>query len=280
MSLILMIELVEKQTFNLLDYTLKKNATIKMEDFNDIVEKFINLFKIVNNTIVTQDNDENSRANQIIKMNDDVFKYADNLRTKVKNNKEKYIIEEVIKEKEGNEIIRSQSINKSEKVMGNNEEDIILRDETQNTIDNELNANAIKFLINENSTVESLSSFNNLVITNENYFKILMLDMTKDKTTYKTNYVFKSFEPDILYQIYEHLKTDEPMKKSIIIEIEVEPNAKIFYLMFIAKKEFRIRKYMRYYITQELDLYAIDTRFEIMEKRGKILMKDTIEKSK
>ena len=280
MSLILMIELVEKQTFNLLDYTLKKNATIKMEDFNDIVEKFINLFKIVNNTIVTQDNDENSRANQIIKMNDDVFKYADNLRTKVKNNKEKYIIEEVIKEKEGNEIIRSQSINKWEKVMGNNEEDIILRDETQNTIDNELNANAIKFLINENSTVESLSSFNNLVITNENYFKILMLDMTKDKTTYKTNYVFKSFEPDILYQIYEHLKTDEPMKKSIIIEIEVEPNAKIFYLMFIAKKEFRIRKYMRYYITQELDLYAIDTRFEIMEKRGKILMKDTIEKSK
>ena len=280
MSLIRLIEIVEKQTFNLLDDTLKKNATIKMEDFNDLVEKFINLFKIVNNTIVTQDNDENSRANKIIKMNDDVIKYADNLRTKVKNNKEKYIIEEVIKEKEGNEIIRTQSINKSEKVMGNNEEDIILRDETQKTIDNELDANAIKFLLNENSTVESLSSFNNLVITNENYFKILMLDMTKDKTTYKTNYVFKSFEPDILYQIYEHLKTDEPMKKSIIIEIEVEPNAKIFYMMFISTKEFRIRKYMKYYISNELDFYGIETRFEIMEKRGKILMKDIKEQSK
>lgn len=280
MSLIRLIELVEKQTFNLLDDTLKKNATIKMEDFNDIVEKYINLFKIVNNTIVTQDNDENSRANKIIKMNDDVIKYADNLRTKVKNNKEKYIIKEVIKEKKGNEIIKTQSINKSEKVIGNNDEDIILRDETQNTIDNELDANAIKFLLNENSTVESLSSFNNLVITNENYFKILMLDMTKDKTTYKTNYVFKSFEPDILYQIYEHLKTDEPMKKSIIIEIEVEPHAKIFYMMFISTKEFRIRKYMKYYISNELDFYGIETRFEIIEKRGKILMKDIKEQSK
>ena len=274
MSLIRLIELVEKQTFNLLDDTLKKNATIKMEVFNDIIEKFINLFKIVNNTIVTQDNDENSRANKIIKMNDDVIKYADNLRTKVKNNKEKYIIEEVIKEKKGNGIIKTQSINKSEKVIGNNEEDITLRDETQNTIDNELDANAIKFLLNETSTLESLSSFNNLVITNENYFKILMLDMTKDKTTYKTNYVFKSFEPDILYQIYEHLKNDEPMKKSIIIEIEVERNTKIFYMMFIATKEFRIRKYMKYYISNELDFYGIETRFEIMEKRGKILMKD------
>ena len=280
MSLIRLIEIVEKQTFNLLDDTLKKNATIKMEDFNDIVEKFINLFKIVNNTIVTQDNDENSRANKIIQMNDDVIKYADNLRKKVKNNKEKYIIDEVIKEKEGNEIIKTQSINKSEKVMGNNEEDIILRDETQKTDDNELDANAIKFLLNENSTVESISSFNNLVITNENYFKILMLDMTKDKTFYKTNYVFKSMEPDILYQIYEQLKNDEPMKKSIIIEIEVEPNAKIFYMMFISTKEFRIRKYMNYYISNELDFYGIETRFEIMEKRGKMLMKDIKEQSK
>ena len=275
-----LVQLVYNQTFKLLDITLKKKTRISNEDFNTIVDNYINLFKIVNNAVGNEYIDENVREKQILTMNDEVIHLSEGLRLKIKKNRENYIIDDGEQEKENNKPNKSQTSNKKKEILGDNDDDVILRDETQKNSVNSIYESAIKFLLNESSTDDGYTSFKDLILVNEYYFKILSLDMTKDMTYYKTNYIFKSGEGEILYKIYKNLKDDENLKKAIMIEINVEDNYKLYYLMLISHKEFRIKKFMKYYFTNELDSLSIENRFELIEKRGKVLFKEIKQKPK
>lgn len=94
-----LVQLVYNQTFKLLDITLKKKTRISNEDFNTIVDNYINLFKIVNNAVGNEYIDENVREKQILTMNDEVIHLSEGLRLKIKKNRENYIIDDGEQEK-------------------------------------------------------------------------------------------------------------------------------------------------------------------------------------
>ena len=271
---------VYNETVHLLEETFRKNSHITEDEFNDIFDNYINLFKIVNLSLVPEDLPENIRQAKIISMNQDIIRLFTIFKIKIKNNKQDYIVEFQDDETENENSNQSGKGTEMKPQLGDNESDEILRDETVTAQFNSIEESKINFLINESSIYEKQSSFNQLSIVKETKFKILQFDNTKDTKYYRTNYIFKSLDCNLVYKIYEDLKKDESLKKAIMIQIQIEENKKIYYLMFLSNKAFRIKKYMRYYLTSELDSMSIDARFELIEKRGEILIREIKDKSK
>ena len=275
-----LLPVVYNETVHLLEETFRKNSHVTEEEFNDIFDNFINLFKIVNLSLVPEDLPENIRQAKIISMNEDMIRLFTIYKIKIKNNKQDYIVDFPENESESKDANQNAKGTEMKPLLGDNESDEILRDETVTAQFNSIEESKINFLINESSIYEKQSSFNELSIINETNFKILKFDTTKDTKYYRTNYIFKSLDGNLVYKIYEDLKTDESLKKAIMIQIQIEENKKIYYLMFLSNKAFRIKKYMRYYLTSELDSMSIDARFELIEKRGEILFREINDQSK
>ena len=275
-----LLPVVYNETVHLLEETFRKNSHVTEEEFNDIFDNFINLFKIVNLSLVPEDLPENIRQAKIISMNEDMIRLFTIYKIKIKNNKQDYIVDFPENESESKDANQNAKGTEMKPLLGDNESDEILRDETVTAQFNSIEESKINFLINESSIYEKQSSFNELSIINETNFKILKFDTTKDTKYYRTNYIFKSLDGNLVYKIYEDLKTDESLKKAIMIQIQIGENKKIYYLMFLSNKAFRIKKYMRYYLTSELDSMSIDARFELIEKRGEILFREINDQSK
>lgn len=269
-----LLPIVYNETIHLLEETFMKNSHISEDDFNDIFDNYINLFKIINLSVVPEDLPENERQARIISLNEDMIKLFTILKIKIKNNKQNYIVSFSEVGSENKNIIQSGNGTPNKPVLGDNEEDEILRDETFTAQYNSIEESKINLLINESSIGDNQSSFNQLCVVNENNFKILQLDTSKDTKYYRTNYIFKSYDDELLYKIYEILKKEESLKKAIMVKIEIQQNAKIYYLMYVSNKSFRIQKFMKYYLTTELDDRSIDSRFDVLEKTGQILFKE------
>ena len=275
-----LLPVVYNETVHLLEETFRKNSHITEDEFNDIFDNYINLFKIVNLSLVPEDLPENIRQAKIISMNEDMIRLFTIFKIKIKNNKQDYIVEFQDDETEKENSNQSGKGTEKKPLLGDNESDEILRDETVTAQFNSIEESKINLLINESSIYEKQSSFTQLSIVKETNLKILKFDTTKDTKYYRTNYIFKSLDGNLVYKIYEDLKTDESLKKAIMIQIQIEENKKIYYLMFLSNKAFRIKKYMRYYLTSELDSMSIDARFELIEKRGEILFREINDESK
>ena len=275
-----LLPVVYNETVHLLEETFRKNSHITEDEFNDIFDNYINLFKIVNLSLILEDLPENIRQAKIISMNEDMIRLFTIFKIKIKNNKQDYIVEFQDDETEKKNSNQNGKGTEMKPLLGDNESDEILRDETVTAQFNSIEENKINFLINESSIYEKQSSFTQLNIIKETNFKILQFDNTKDTKYYRTNYIFKSLDGNLVYKIYDDLKKDESLKKAIMIQIQIEENKKIYYLMFLSNKPFRIKKYMRYYLTNELDSISIDARFEFIEKRGEILFREINDQSK
>ena len=275
-----LLPVVYNETVHLLEETFRKNSHITEDEFNDIFDNYINLFKIVNLSLVPEDLPENIRQAKIISMNEDMIRLFTIFKIKIKNNKQDYIVEFQDDETEKENSNQSGKGTEKKPLLGDNESDEILRDETVTAQFNSIEESKINLLINESSIYEKQSSFTQLSIVKETNLKILKFDTTKDTKYYRTNYIFKSLDGNLVYKIYEDLKKDESLKKAIMIQIQIGENKKIYYLMFLSNKAFRIKKYMRYYLTSELDSMSIDARFELIEKRGEILFREINDESK
>ena len=146
-----LVKLVYNQTFKLLESTFKKRASISQADFDTIIDDYTRMFKIVNNTVTSDYIDPNMRANKIIEMNDDVVRLSEAVRLKIKKNPENYIVDNEISKKENNTTNQIKSSNKNHEIIGDNDDDLVLRDESQKTSELEINQSAIIFLINDSS---------------------------------------------------------------------------------------------------------------------------------
>ena len=146
-----LVKLVYNQTFKLLESTFKKRASISQADFDTIIDDYSRMFKIVNNTVTSDYIDPNMRANKIIEMNDDVVRLSEAVRLKIKKNPENYIVDNEISKKENNTTNQIKSSNKNHEIIGDNDDDLVLRDESQKTSELEINQSAIIFLINDSS---------------------------------------------------------------------------------------------------------------------------------
>ena len=151
MNMIDLVKLVYNQTFKLLESTFKKRASISQADFDTIIDDYTRMFKIVNNTVTSDYIDPNMRANKIIEMNDDVVRLSEAVRLKIKKNPENYIVDNEISKKENNTTNQIKSSNKNHEIIGDNDDDLVLRDESQKTSELEINQSAIIFLINDSS---------------------------------------------------------------------------------------------------------------------------------
>ena len=229
-----LLPIIYNQTFKLLDLTLQKKALIKESDFYNLLDNYVNMFKIINNAVINNTIDEKQRKDKNISMNDKVIEYAENLRNKIKNNKSFYIIEETDNQKNEDIENNSQNKKKNENQIGDNDTDIILADKTQTKSFSNINESQIKFLLNDTSTTADNNSFKELSIVNESLLKFLYLDTRKDLTVYRTNYIFKSDDGNIIYKIYKNLKKNQELKKAIMIEINLDDNDKIYVMIYIS----------------------------------------------
>ena len=259
-------------TFSLIDNTFKLKDRIKIENILEIIHNTKQLCIRINNESYPVIENTKIKAEQIILLNDKLNNIVNKLITKIKNNPDNYIFNNTEKKIYANKCRSYTKISKRDimDIEEDNENELMKIRNIEKDYE-KLGEQDAKNVLNTNKNVMKFTHFIN---ERENEFSVLILDRTKDRNKYRTNYVFKTDKLIIMERIISDVKKISNLKKLVLVVREI--NKELIYIMHvISEKEYHPYKYMVNYINDQWNGYSIENRLNIIKNLGYPL--DTIE---